>query len=174
MDAELRDALSTLSAQVADAAKDARDAAAAAREANYRAAKLERHVFGSNPPPDEPPAGAAPATPRGASIVKRIQTGEHADQEFRARLERVEEMTSRQCSAMGVTKSAAPAPLEATITFLRSREGANLLLRILFGLVALYGAKSAADASVAATRAERAAEIVHVAPAPVTTASGAK
>lgn len=63
MDAELREALAKLYAQGSTTAQDARAAADRAREAaqgvaalDTRVQRLERHVFGSDPPPPNTPA----------------------------------------------------------------------------------------------------------------------
>lgn len=65
MDADLREAFSTLSAQLADVNANARTAADRALEASLgvrrlegRVEKLEKHVFGSDPP-STPPHGSA-------------------------------------------------------------------------------------------------------------------
>lgn len=181
VDAELRDAFLLLGTQIADAARDARAASQAANEAstaahsaNKRAERLERHVFGSRPPSDDEGSASGATTPRAPAIVARIVTGEHADQELRARLERVEKMNEKQCAAMGVSKEEEPSVLTRILAFVKSREGGNLLLRIVVVLVTAYGAKSAIQAQEAAVRVERAATMQAAPPqAPRPLATGA-
>lgn len=168
MDAELRNALDGIMGVASESARNSRAAVAKVDEIAVKVDRLERHVFGSTPPTD-PPAPPGGTAPKVTPLTARVSTNENADQEFRARLERVEEMTKRQCAAMGVAQwkeEKPPTALESVFAFLRSREGANLLLRIVIGLVCAYGAKSAAEAHAAAERAERASEVVHVVPAP--------
>jgi hypothetical protein len=152
VDAELREAFTTLGAQVSDAAKDARDAASSAREANHRAARLEKHVFGSNPPPDSNPDNGQSSP----ALVKRVTSSEHADQELRARIERVEKLNLRQCAAMGVSAEETPSSRASLWTFLRSREAMNLALRVAVVLATAYGARTAIQARDTADHADQA------------------
>lgn len=172
VDAELRDALAGINASISDLSKVARSAESEAKEANYRAARLERAVFGSKPPPDVPPTfaegGEAAATspisataPRPIALAARVGEESAARVKLEDRVGRIERMNEAQCKVMGVPTSPAgtdddpaePSAFDRLVAFALSREGRNLGLRVLTLVLAALAASHAgsADDSAKAT-----------------------
>lgn len=155
MDAELRDAIAGLSAQLSNVSADARAAAEVAREVRSaqtrldarvdafgrRLGRLEKHAFGSDPPPD-------PGTP----LVRQVSehSGELAELagqvvSTRSELAELRAINLAQSKALGLARPDESVTRKAS-AFLFSREGAKAIVAVLTAIAALAGAMRSAEA----------------------------
>jgi hypothetical protein len=156
----LRQYFADLSAQIANVADDAKAAAETSREAartsrsvqaelltiGAKVDRLEKVVFGGDPPPDLPPTSA--------SVLARVSSAEADDDDLRGKLAAIEgrvahveklnvdqsKVLADQSKAMGVGRHG--------FAFLRSREGQKLLLQLAILLLTIYAATGRTTSAV--------------------------
>jgi hypothetical protein len=146
MDDELRQAFASLSASVSSVANDAsatnvltRQTLSEVRQLGSRVSKLERHVFGSDPPP----AIRAPLTERitqneddTVDLTGRLMNVAASQQEMRGELQSVRDELDKQSRQMGIGMRGAQ--------WATSKEGRKTLVSLATLTGALYTALHAA------------------------------